>query len=109
MLIDVGEKEGTLEANESSMLNKIFRFNDLDVHDIMKHRSLVQSVSIDASKSEVMAKFNDCGLKMIAVYKDTREQIVGVILSGSSSSCRGRICRRRYERCVDCSGNFYCA
>ena len=78
-LIDVGEKEGTLEANESSMLNKIFRFNDLDVHDIMKHRSLVQSVSIDASKSEVMAKFNDCGLKMIAVYKDTREQIVGVI------------------------------
>lgn len=78
-LIAVGEKEGTLAANESRMLNKIFKFNDLDVHDIMKHRSLVQSVSSDATKKEVMAKFNECGLKMIAVYENTRDQIVGVI------------------------------
>lgn len=78
-LIAVGEKEGTLAASESRLLNKIFKFNDLDVHDIMKHRSLVQSVRSDASKKEVMAKFNECGLKMIAVYENTRDQIVGVI------------------------------
>lgn len=78
-LIAVGEKEGTLAASESRLLNKIFKFNDLDVHDIMKHRSLVQSVRIDASKKEVLAKFNECGLKMIAVYEKTRDQIVGVI------------------------------
>lgn len=78
-LIDVGEKEGTLEIGESQMLNKIFRFSDLDVHDIMKHRSLIQSVSCNASKEEVKRKINESGLKMIAVYRDSPEQIVGVI------------------------------
>ena len=78
-LFEVGTKEGTLEKDESQMLNKIFKFNDLNVHDIMKHRSLVQSVSQDASRDEVVKKFNETGLKMLAVYKDSFENIVGVI------------------------------
>ena len=78
-LFEVGTKEGTLEKDESLMLNKIFKFNDLNVHDLMKHRSLVQSVSQEASREEVVKKFNETGLKMLAVYKETSENIVGVI------------------------------
>lgn len=78
-LFDVGTKEGTLDSDESQMLSKIFKFNDLNVHDLMKHRSFVQSVSLEATKQEVVKKFNETGLKVIAVYKDTTENIVGVI------------------------------
>ncbi|MBD5442622.1 MAG: HlyC/CorC family transporter [Treponema sp.] len=78
-LIDMGEKEGTLEKSESRMLNKIFKFTDLSVRDIMKHRSLVQSVKTEATRDEVIQKFNQSGLKMIAVYNKFPEQIVGVI------------------------------
>lgn len=78
-LFDVGTKEGTLDSGESQMLSKIFKFNDLNVHDLMKHRSFVQSVSLEATKKEVVKKFNETGLKVIAVYKDTTENIVGVI------------------------------
>ena len=42
-LIDVGEKEGIIEKDESKMLNKIISFNDLQVDYIMKHRSFVAS------------------------------------------------------------------
>ena len=78
-LFEVGANEGTLEADESRMLNKIFKFNDLIVHDLMKHRSLVQSVSQDSTKNEIVKKFNETGLKLIAVYRISPENIVGVI------------------------------
>ncbi len=88
-LFEVGTKEGTIEKDESVMLNKIFKFNDLNVHDIMKHRSFVQSVYLGATKEDVVRKFNETGLKMLAVYEKNPESIVGVIhykavlLSGS--------------------------
>lgn len=94
-LFEVGANEGTLEADESRMLNKIFMFNDLIVHDLMKHRSLVQSVSQDSTKNEVVKKFNETGLKLIAVYRISPENIVGVIhykslLLGEKSSDTGK-------------------
>lgn len=78
-LIDVGAQEGTLEISEKTMLYKIFRFNDLTVHDIMKHRSLVKSVSVAGSRNEVVDMFVKTGLSILPVYEESEESIVGVI------------------------------
>ncbi len=78
-LIDVGEKEGTIEKNESRMLNKIIKFNDLSATDIMKHRSFVSMVSADASYEEVVDEFLSSGFSNLTVYKDEPENVVGVI------------------------------
>ena len=78
-LIDVGTQEGTLEASEKTMLYKIFKFNDLTVHDIMKHRSLVKSVSVEDNRESVLEMFVSTGLSMLPVYEGSRESIIGVI------------------------------
>ena len=78
-LINIGESEGTIEHNESAMLNKIFKFNDLNVHGIMKHRSMVRSVPVEADRSTVVEEFVESGLSMIPVYEENIESIVGVI------------------------------
>lgn len=78
-LIDVGEKEGTIEKDESRMLNKIIKFNDLLVNDIMKHRSFVSMVPETATKKEVKEEFLKSGFSTITVYKDTKENVVGII------------------------------
>ena len=78
-LIDLGEKEGTIEKNESRMLNKIIKFNDLDATDIMKHRSFVSMVSADADYDTVVKEFLDSGFSTLTVYKDQKENVVGVI------------------------------
>lgn len=78
-LIDVGEKEGIIEKDESKMLNKIISFNDLQVDYIMKHRSFVASVDYYATKEEVIAEFNKSGFSTLTVYKDNIENVVGVI------------------------------
>lgn len=78
-LIDLGEKEGTIEQNESRMLNKIIKFNDLNATDIMKHRSFVSMVSADADYDTVVKEFLDSGFSTLTVYKDQKENVVGVI------------------------------
>ena len=78
-LIDVGEKEGTIEKSESKMLNKIIKFNDLSVSDIMKHRSFVSSVDFNATYEETTAEFLRTGFSTLTVYKNEPENVVGVI------------------------------
>lgn len=78
-LIDVGENEGTIEKSESKMMNKIIKFNNLQVSDIMKHRSLVCMVSADATQKEVIAEFKKSGFSTITVYKNSKEDVVGIL------------------------------
>ena len=78
-LIDIGETEGTLEHGESRMLYRIFEFSGLNVHDIMKHRSLIKAIPKEAARKEVVESFRESGLSMLPVYAENREKIVGVI------------------------------
>lgn len=78
-LIDVGENEGTLEKGESRMLGKIFKFSDLHAHDIMKHRSLVKGIPVDASQNAVVEIFRTSGCSRLPVYEKSLETIIGLI------------------------------
>ncbi|MCQ2576206.1 MAG: hemolysin family protein [Treponema sp.] len=78
-IIDLGEKEGTIEKDESRMMNKIIQFNDLEVNDIMKHRSLVNMISETADYNEVIQTFMTSGLSNLTVYKEEKENVTGVI------------------------------
>lgn len=78
-LIEVGETEGTIEANEKLMLDRLFEFSDLTVHSIMRHRSLVKYVSIQATLEDVVGIFQESGYSRILVYENDVENIVGVL------------------------------
>lgn len=78
-LLDVGEDEGTLKEHEKDMLDRIFEFSDLKVSDVMRHRSLVSYISIDASRDEVVKAFAESGYSRLPVYEDEQENIVGVL------------------------------
>lgn len=78
-LIDVGEHEGTIEKDESRMLNKLIKFNDLLVSDIMKHRSFVSMVDSSSTMAEVRSEFLRSGFSTISVYKEREENVVGII------------------------------
>ncbi|MDD7767611.1 MAG: hemolysin family protein [Treponema sp.] len=78
-LIDVGEHEGTIEKDESRMLNKLIKFNDILVSDIMKHRSFLSMVPSTATYEEVKSEFLKSGFSTITVYKEKTENVVGII------------------------------
>lgn len=78
-LIDVGSQEGTIEKDENTLLNKIIKFNNLKVEDVMKHRSFVSMIEKSANYDEVVKEFFASGFSTITVYSETRENVVGVI------------------------------
>ena len=78
-LIDVGSNEGTIEKDESYLLNKIIKFNDLKINDVMKHRSLVSMINQNASYQEVKEEFQRSGFSTLTVYSGSRENVVGVL------------------------------
>lgn len=78
-LIDVGEKEGTIEKNESKMLNKLITFNDLSVNQIMKHRAFISMVEQNADYNTIKQEFLKSGFSTLPVYKESSDDIVGVI------------------------------
>lgn len=78
-LIDVGSHEGTIEKDESRLLNKIIKFNDLAVNDVMKHRSQVSMINQNADYDEVINQFLKSGFSTLTVYSGNRENVVGVL------------------------------
>lgn len=78
-LIDVGKTEGTIEKDESELLNKIIKFNNLSVSEIMKHHSSVSMISSKADYQTVLQEFLRSGFSTITVYKNSKENVVGVL------------------------------
>ena len=78
-LIDVGNQEGTLEAGEKEMLNKIFEFTDLHVRSIMINRLLVKAVSVDASYKELVALLKDSGFSRLPVFEGDFNSVLGYV------------------------------
>ncbi|MCR5188795.1 MAG: CNNM domain-containing protein, partial [Treponema sp.] len=78
-LIDVGSNEGTIEKDESYLLNKIIKFNDLQINDVMKHRSVVSMINQNATYQEVKKEFQRSGFSTLTVYSGSRENVVGVL------------------------------
>lgn len=92
-LIEIGEKEGTLESSETQMLNRIFDFSDLHIRDIMRHRSLVHFIPADASYNEIVRIFAQTGYSRLPVCDGRFENTLGllfyrnVLLKSPLTSC----------------------
>lgn len=71
--------EGEVEPDEESMLLGILRFNDLQVQDTMIPRTDIDCVPDDMPLPEVARVIVESGHSRIPVYKDTRDNMVGIL------------------------------
>ncbi|MBR1403134.1 MAG: HlyC/CorC family transporter [Treponema sp.] len=78
-LIEIGAKEGTLESSEKKMLYKIFDFTDLHIKNIMRHRSLVQFIPIDAEYDEIVKIFALSGYSRLPVCDGDFSKVEGML------------------------------
>lgn len=78
-LIQAGADDGALEKSEKNMLDKILEISDLTVHNIMKHRSLVTYIKESDTRATVVEAFKNSGYSHLPVYKDSKENVTGVL------------------------------
>jgi CBS domain containing-hemolysin-like protein len=72
---------GTLDARDSAMLSSVFEFHDKRAHDVMRPRTEIVALAIDASEEEVMAVLVAERYSRYPVYRENPDDIVGVFLA----------------------------
>ncbi|MBL8027852.1 MAG: HlyC/CorC family transporter [Fibrobacteres bacterium] len=73
------EKEDALDTDEKDMIHSILEFGDTVVGEIMVPRTDVISVNEDVSVSELVAFVNEHGHSRIPVYRNSIDEIVGIL------------------------------
>lgn len=80
-LISEGRKTGVIDSTEHQLIEKIFEFNDKVAGDIMVPRNKMTALDIDETREKIVQKVIEDGFSRIPVYKDTIDNVVGIIYS----------------------------
>ena len=77
--IDLHMKEGTVIKHDRDMLGGILDLQDLEVSDIMVHRTKMTTIDGAEEPKEIVARMLKSGHTRIPVWKDTPDNIIGVL------------------------------
>ena len=80
-LIAVGAQSGTMEAMEAGLLEKVFRFGDRQMREIMTPRPEIVMVERSTTLEEFLRLYSEHSHTRFPVYDDTMENVVGVLSS----------------------------
>lgn len=80
MLINEGKENGTIEVEETEMINNVFEFNDKVVSEIMVPRTEIFALDMNLSIAEVINELSeDKRYSRIPVYDETIDEIKGIV------------------------------
>lgn len=79
LMIEVGKEEGVLSDEERKMLHRIFEFGDTKVNEAMVPKDKIVAVNINSNSEELLNIFAEEGHVRLPVYKDSLDNIVGII------------------------------
>jgi Mg2+/Co2+ transporter CorB len=77
--IDLHHKEGTVIKKDRDMLGGILDLKDLEVLDVMLHRTRMMTLDASLPTEQIVAKLLESGHSRIPLWKDTPENIIGVL------------------------------
>src|SRR5699024_997872 len=78
-IVDEAENEGGINEQEGELIRSAIEFNDLDVRDVLTPRVDVVAASVEDSKEEIDGLFSESGYSRLSVYKDTIDDIIGLV------------------------------
>lgn len=78
-LIEVGEEEGVLEADEKHMMHRVFTFTDLEAKDIMIPRTEIITITADATYTDVLELTQKSRLSRFPVLGKDIDDIKGIL------------------------------
>ena len=82
MMVDVGEEKGTIDKEESEMINNVFEFNDKVVSEIMVPRNDMYAIDMNMSIAEVLDEISDdkdFRYSRLPVYDESIDEIKGIV------------------------------
>jgi Mg2+/Co2+ transporter CorB len=77
--IDLQAKEGTVAKGDANMLGGVLDLRDLEVADIMVHRTKMETIDADDPPSKILEELLKSQYTRAPVWRDEPENIVGVL------------------------------
>ncbi len=77
--VDVSHEDGVIESEEKEMIINVFDFSDSIAKDIMIPRIDMVTIEENAGYKELMALFRESMYTRIPVYKEGRDNIIGLV------------------------------
>lgn len=77
--VDVSHEDGVIESEEKDMIINVFDFSDSVAKDIMIPRIDMVTIEENAGYDELMALFRESMYTRIPVYKEDRDNIIGLV------------------------------
>ncbi len=81
LLIAEGTRSGEIDETEQAIIEKVFGFNDKTAREVMVPRNSVFAIDIDENRETIIEKLIEEGYSRIPVYKDSIDNIIGIIYS----------------------------
>lgn len=79
MMVDEVQQDGDLEEDESELIKNAIEFSERAAEDIITHRTEIEAVNETATKEEISEIFKKTQFSRILVFKETIDDIIGVI------------------------------
>jgi putative hemolysin len=78
-LVDAGQEEGVIEAEEKAMIYSIFQFGETAAREVMVPRIDIVALEIDTPLHEALQVVVAAGHSRIPVYRDTIDNVQGIL------------------------------
>lgn len=77
-MVEEAHQDGEIDQNESELIRNAIEFDDIEVEDIYTSRVDLVAVDIDDTPEEIAEQFEK-GFSRLPVYRDTIDNIIGVL------------------------------
>lgn len=81
MMVDAVNETGEILESQKEMINNIFEFDDIEVKDVMTHRTSILAVSVNSPVSDAVRIATEEGYSRIPVFEESIDNIVGVVFA----------------------------
>jgi CBS domain containing-hemolysin-like protein len=78
-LVEVSAEHGEMEESQAEYIQNLFRLSDLEVADVMVHRTNMRSVDVTAPPDNVIDEILATPYSRVPVWENEPENIVGIV------------------------------
>ncbi len=78
-IVEEAEEDGKIDEEESELIRSAIEFDDTEAIEIFTPRVDVVAIPLTATEADINKVFSETGYSRIPVYKDTIDNIVGVL------------------------------
>lgn len=80
-LIDISKRSGHLNEEEQRLIHQVFEFSETTVREAMIPRTEIEAIPVTANLEELAETFEKHGFSRLPVYRESLDDIAGVIHS----------------------------